>query len=157
MLLMMISQSARKKMLWFYSLRTALSKNCTVWEHSLSGQVWTKFPTRHDTQGAPRGGCSLHPHSVYHTATMISHIVNSHRYKVTNVNHGSEQLHALSNDSKYCTPVLDCKVLLIHLHYHLCWITFHCAPAENDCFPTFGSMEQLIPIFKEHRLIVPFW
>ncbi len=49
-------------MLWFYSLRTALSKNCTVWEHSLSGQIWTKCPTRPDTQGAPRGGCSLHPY-----------------------------------------------------------------------------------------------
>ncbi len=31
-----ITESTRKK--WFYSLRTALSKNCTVWEHSLSGQ-----------------------------------------------------------------------------------------------------------------------
>ncbi len=48
-------------MLWFYSLRTALSKNCTGWEHSLSGQVWTKCPTRPDTQGAPRGGCSHGP------------------------------------------------------------------------------------------------
>ncbi len=35
-------------------------KHCTVWEHSLSGQVWTKCPTRPDTQGVPRGGCSLH-------------------------------------------------------------------------------------------------
>ncbi len=34
------------------------SKNCTVWEHSLSGKVWTKYPTRLDTQGAPRWGCS---------------------------------------------------------------------------------------------------
>ncbi len=48
-------------MLRFYSLRTALSKNCTVWEHLLSGQIWTKCPTKPDTQGAPRGGCSLHP------------------------------------------------------------------------------------------------
>ena len=82
-------------------------------------------------------------HSVYRTATMISHIVNSHRYKVTNVNHGSDQLDALSNDSKHCKqqqcwPV---KFSSYILHYHLCWITFHCAPAENDCFPTFGSMQ----------------
>ncbi len=56
-----ITESTRKTRLWFYSLRTALSKNCTVWEHSLSGQVWTKCPTRPDTQGAPQGGCSLHP------------------------------------------------------------------------------------------------
>ncbi len=42
------------------SSRYSESKNCTVWEHSLSGQVWTKCP-RPDTQGAPRGGCSLHP------------------------------------------------------------------------------------------------
>ncbi len=55
-----ITETTRKKMSWFYSLRTALSKNCTVWEHSLSGQVWTKCLTRPDTQGAPRGGCSLH-------------------------------------------------------------------------------------------------
>ncbi len=61
-MMMMISQSPlEKKLLWFYSLRTALSKNCTVWEHLLSGQVWTKCQTRPDTQGAPRGGCSLHP------------------------------------------------------------------------------------------------
>ncbi len=26
------------------------SKNCTVWEHSLSGQVWTKCPTRPDNR-----------------------------------------------------------------------------------------------------------
>ena len=37
------------------------SKHCTVWEHSLSGQVWTKCPTRPDTQAAPRGGCSHAP------------------------------------------------------------------------------------------------
>ncbi len=33
-----------------------------MWECSLSGQVWTKCPTRPDTQGAPRGGCSHAPH-----------------------------------------------------------------------------------------------
>ncbi len=27
------------------------TKNCTVWEHSLSGQVWTKCLTRPDIQG----------------------------------------------------------------------------------------------------------
>ncbi len=47
-----------------YRWKSLQSKNCTVWEHSLSGQVWTKCPTRPDTQGAPRGGCSLHPHTV---------------------------------------------------------------------------------------------
>ncbi len=56
-----ITHTTEKKMLRFYSLRTARSKNCTVWEHSLSGQAWTKYPSRPDTQGAPRGGCSLHP------------------------------------------------------------------------------------------------
>ncbi len=39
-----------------YSLRTALCES-----NSLSGQVWTKCPTRPDTQGAPQGGCSLAP------------------------------------------------------------------------------------------------
>ncbi len=29
-------------------------KHCTVWEHSLSGQVWTKCPTRPDTQATGR-------------------------------------------------------------------------------------------------------
>ncbi len=83
-MMMMISQSPPEKMLWFYSLRTALSKNCTVWEHSLSGKVWTKCPTRPDTQGAPRGGCYLHPnyllkktnkkeqfHTVFHTVYVL--------------------------------------------------------------------------------------
>ncbi len=37
------------------------SRNCTVWEHSLSGQVWTKCPTRPDTHGAPQGGCVQAP------------------------------------------------------------------------------------------------
>ncbi len=37
------------------------TKNCTAWEHSLSGLVWTECPTRPHTQGAPRGGCYLHP------------------------------------------------------------------------------------------------
>ena len=47
------------------SIQVAIqSKNCTVWEHLLSGQVWTKCPTRPDTQGAPREGCSLHPWTV---------------------------------------------------------------------------------------------
>ncbi len=32
----------------------SLSTHCTVWEHSLSGQVGTKCPTRPDTQGGPR-------------------------------------------------------------------------------------------------------
>ncbi len=36
-----------------YSLSTAPCES-----NSLSGQVWTKCPTRPDTQGAPRGGCS---------------------------------------------------------------------------------------------------
>ncbi len=43
------------------SIQTLQSKNCTVREHSRSGQVWTKCPTRPDTQGAPRGGCSHAP------------------------------------------------------------------------------------------------
>ncbi len=55
----MMSQSPLEKMLWFCSLRTALSKNCTVWEHSLSGPVWTKCPTRSDTQGARHGEAAL--------------------------------------------------------------------------------------------------
>ncbi len=46
-----ITKSTRKKVLWSKIL---LSKNCTVWEHSLSSQVWTKCPTRPDTQGAPQ-------------------------------------------------------------------------------------------------------
>ncbi len=32
------------------SIQTLQSKNCIVWEHSLSGQVWTKCLTRPDTQ-----------------------------------------------------------------------------------------------------------
>ncbi len=39
-----------------YSLSTALYES-----NSLSGQVGTKCPTRPDTQGAPRGGCSHAP------------------------------------------------------------------------------------------------
>ncbi len=46
------------------SIQTLQSKNCTVWEHSLSGQVWAKCPTRPDTRGAPRGGCSHAPRNV---------------------------------------------------------------------------------------------
>ncbi len=39
-----------------YSLSTALCES-----NSLSGQVWTKCPTRPGTQGAPQGGCSHGP------------------------------------------------------------------------------------------------
>ncbi len=53
-----ITESTRTKMVLQSENCT---KNCTVWEHSLSSQVWTKCPTRPDTQGVPRGGCSLHP------------------------------------------------------------------------------------------------
>ena len=49
MMMMMISQSPLEK-----NVVVLQSKNCTVWEHSLSGQVWTKCP-RPDTQGAPWG------------------------------------------------------------------------------------------------------
>ncbi len=66
-----IPEPTRKKP-WFYSLKTALSKNCNVWEHSLSGQVWTKCLTRPDTQGAPRGGCSLQIMGCHHIVTKVT-------------------------------------------------------------------------------------
>ncbi len=46
------------------TIQSLQSKNCTVWEHVLSGQVWTKCPTRPDTQGVPQGGCSHAPRKV---------------------------------------------------------------------------------------------
>ena len=39
-----------------YSPSTALFESI-----SLSGQVWTKYPTRPDTQGTPRGAPLMHP------------------------------------------------------------------------------------------------
>ncbi len=53
------------------------SKNCTVWEHLLSGQVGTKCPTRPDTQGAPWGGCSHAPlpHWVIVMSSVLSVLV----------------------------------------------------------------------------------
>ncbi len=53
------------------------SKNWTVWEHLLSGQVWTKCPTSPDTQGVPRGGCSLHPSALWDLTD-----VNNNRFYV---------------------------------------------------------------------------
>ncbi len=44
-----------------YSLGNAPSKNCTVWEHSLSGQVWAKCPTRPDTQGTHVEAALMNP------------------------------------------------------------------------------------------------
>ncbi len=53
------SYSAKTGVNCLMSLKLLQSKNCNVWEHSsLSTQAWTKCPTRPDTQGAPRGGCS---------------------------------------------------------------------------------------------------
>ena len=51
-----------KNVFFFLALQSEnCTKNCNVWEHSLSGQVWTKCPKRPDTQSAPRGSCSHAP------------------------------------------------------------------------------------------------
>ncbi len=60
----------KNKMLWFYSrelhcLRTALCESIRY-----QAKAWTKCPTRPDTQGAPRGGYSLHPTLHIDSATL---------------------------------------------------------------------------------------
>ncbi len=63
-----------------YSLSTALCES-----NSLSGQVRTKCPTRPDTQGAPRGGCSHAPLKGYdHNPSFPNtHDQNSRFYQTT--------------------------------------------------------------------------
>ncbi len=51
-----------------YRLRTALCES-----NSLSSQVWTKCPTRPDTRGAPRGGCSHAPLHNYRSHMAVRH------------------------------------------------------------------------------------
>ncbi len=56
-----ITESTRKTMSWLYSLRTALR---TALCESIRYQAKSEQNARHDLipgQGAPRGGCSLHP------------------------------------------------------------------------------------------------
>ncbi len=87
------------------------SKHCTVWEHSLSGKVWTKCPTRPDTQGAPRGGCSLHP------------VLLWDRYLIMRKSH----LNTRAKDSKCHTPSFTrvqfwhCASTPIHLKDYRIW------------------------------------
>ncbi len=55
-----ITESTSKKC-YGSTVRELHCLRTTLWEHLLSGQVWTKCPTRPDTQGVPQGGCSLQP------------------------------------------------------------------------------------------------